>query len=276
MSNIRRELTKILLQKRTYVGWAFLFVIPFLVTIAVRFSNGPRGGGGGPAADTGEQLIRLLKGNGIYMSVVSILVLASFLLPLLASMVGANTVAGEAENHTLRTVLMQPVRRGALLLSKWFVANVYMAIGLVLVLAASLIAGGAFFGLHPMQLLSGGVTLSVSKSLGTIALSYLYILLGMAAVVSLAVMFSTLTDSSLTAIGVALVLVIVMLVLGGFSVFNFIKPYFFTSHFDAWQNLLQRPIVYGPIWKGLAAFAAWIAATTGFAYLNFRRKDVLS
>jgi len=279
MSHLRREFIKILFQKRTYIGWGGLFIVPFLIALAVRFSHaGARGAAG---ADTGAQIMQHLRGNGIYVPIVALLVLSGFLLPLLAALVGSYAVAGEAENHTLRTVLMQPVKRGALLMAKWFIANLYVAIGLLIMGVASLIAGGAFFGLHPMQLLSasgviGGPTVGVGHALGLTALSYLYILLGMAGVVSLAVLFSTLTNSSLTAVGAALVLVIVMLALGGFSVFDFLKPYLITSHFDGWQNLLERPIVYGPIWKGLINFVVWIGGTTGLAYFNFRRKDILS
>ena len=279
MSHLRREFLKTLFQKRTYIGWGGLFIVPFLIALAVRFSHGRQGAAA--AADTGEQIMRHLRGNGIYVPIVALLVLSGFLLPLLASLVGSYTIAGEAENNTLRTVLMQPVKRGAVLMAKWFIANVYIAIGLLIMGVASLIAGGAFFGLHPMQLLAAtgttaGPTVGVGHALGLTALSYLYILVAMAGVVSLAVLFSTLTNSSLTAVGAALVLVIVMLALGGFSVFDFLKPYLITSHFDAWQNLLQRPILYGPIWKGLINFAVWIGGTTGVAYFNFRRKDILS
>jgi hypothetical protein len=33
MSVIRREFVKTLFQKRTYIGWAGLFLVPFLITI---------------------------------------------------------------------------------------------------------------------------------------------------------------------------------------------------------------------------------------------------
>ena len=279
MSHVGREFRKTLLQKRTYIGWGSLFVVPFIIVLAVRFSHA--GTGGGASGDTVEQIMQHLRGNGIYLPIVILVMLPGFLLPLLACLVGSYTIAGEAENHTLRTLLMQPVKRGALLMAKWFIANVYMALGLLIMGVASLIAGGAFFGLHPMQLLLasgtiGGPTVGVGHALALTLLGYLYILVGMAAVVSLAVLFSTLTNSSLTAVGAALVLVIVMLALGGFSVFDFLKPYLITSHFAAWQNLLQRPIVYGPIWNGLINFAIWTSGATGLAYLNFRRKDILS
>ena len=274
MSAIRREFIKTLFQKRTYIGWAGLFLVPFLITIAFRFSSGgPQGGGG--AAGTGEQFFEQIRTNGMYVAVAALTALATFLLPLLSSMSGSYTIAGEAENSTLRTMLMQPIRRGTFLMAKWFVANLYVAIGMLIMGIAAVIAGGAIFGLHPVALFSGQ-TVGVGHALGLTAASYAFVLVGMMAVVSLAVFFSTLTNSSLTAVAGALVLVIIMEALGAFSVFDFLKPYLFTSHFDAWTNLFRSPVVWGPIIKALINFAVWIVGMTGLAYLRFQRKDILS
>jgi ABC-2 type transport system permease protein len=190
-------------------------------------------------------------------------------------MSGSYTVAGEAESGTLRTTLMQPIRRGTFLMSKWFVANVYVAIGMFIMAVAGIIAGGAFFGLHPLALFSGQ-TVGVGHGLGLMALSYLFVLLGMATVVSLAFCFSTLTNSSLTAVAGALVLVIIMEALQAFSVFNFLQPYLFTHYFNEWTNLLRSPIVWGPIVKAIINYVVWIVGLTGLGYLRFRRKDILS
>lgn len=274
MSAIRREFVKTLYQKRTYIGWAGLFLVPFLITLAIRFSSGGlHDGGGGP--DTGEQIFQQIRGNGIGVAMAALFVLSTFFLPLLSSMSGSSTIAGEAENSTLRTMLMQPIRRGTLLMAKWFVANLYIAIGLLIMWVAALIAGGSVFGLHPFSLFSGQ-TIGVGHALGLTAASYLFVLVAMITVVSLAIFFSTLTNSSLTAVAAALVLVIIMLALGAFSVFDFLQPYLFTSHFAAWTNLFRSPIVWGPIIKALINFAVWIVGMTGLAYFRFRRKDILS
>lgn len=271
MGHIRREFIKILFQKRTYFGWVGLFLVPFIITLAMRLSHeGP------PAPEQGGPFfIHLIRLNGMYVAPGALLAMAGFLLPMLASMAGSQTIAGEAEKGTLRTVLMQPVRRGSLLLAKWFVANVYIAIGLVILLAGSLAAGGAFYGLKPMMLLTGQ-TVGIGESLWLTCLAYLFVLAGMAAVVSLGVALSTLTDSGLTAMAAGLVLVIIMLILGSLSVFDFLRPYLFTSHFDAFTNLFARPIDLAPLGKGLANFAVWTVGMTTIAWLIFRRKDILS
>jgi ABC-2 type transport system permease protein len=276
MNHVRREFVKILLQKRTYLGWAGLFVVPFLITIAVYFSPGTRShpgveGGGG------EFYLHFIASNGLYVSLGSLFVLSTFLLPLLAAMSGSQTLAGEADRGTLRTILMQPVRRGAVLSAKWFVAILYIAIGLAILLVGSLAAGGAFFGLEPLILLSLGATaVGVGQALWLILLAYLFALVAMAAAVSLAMVFSSLTDSGLTAVAAAMVTMIIMLVLGSLPSLAFLRPYLFTYHFQDWVNLFRDPIVWTPIRDALITFAVWIVGMTTIAWLVFRRKDIHS
>jgi ABC-2 type transport system permease protein len=271
MSHVSREFLKIFFQKRTYFGWAGLFIVPFLITVAMRLSSeGP------PSPEQGgPQFFDLIRLNGSYVAVASLFALVTFLLPLLAAMSGSQTIAGEAENGTLRSVLMQPVKRGAVLAAKWLVANIYIAIGLVILAVGSLIAGGAIYGLRPMMLLTGQ-SVGVGESLFLVFISYCFVLVAMATVVSLAVFFSTLTNSSLTAVASALVLVIIMLVLGSLNVFDFLRPYLFTSHFDAWTNFFRSPVDWSPLRDAFLNFAVWIAVTLGAAWFRFSRKDILS
>jgi ABC-type transport system involved in multi-copper enzyme maturation permease subunit len=274
MSAIRREFVKTLFQKRTYIGWAGLFVIPFLMMLAFRFaSESPHGQAG--TNDIGAMIFTQIRDNGMYLIVASLMAMVTFFLPLLASMAGSYTVSGEAEKGTLRTMLMQPIRRGALLMAKWLVANIYVAICLLLLGAAALIAGGSVFGLDPVRLFTGQ-EIGVWHAIGLAAGSYLFVFVGMMCVVSLAVLFSTLTDSSLTAVAAALILVIIMEALGAFEVFDFLRPYMFPSRWDAWTNFLSSPVDWDPVIKALMTFAVWIVGTTGLAYWRFRGKDVLS
>jgi len=275
MRHVGREFLKILFQKRTYFGWVGLFLVPFIITVAIRFQSRPTGGGANAQQDPAGFFFNLISSNGLYVAIGALVALSTFLLPLLASMAGSQTVAGEAESGTLRTVLMQPVRRGSILMAKWFVANLYIAIGLIVIAAGSLIAGGAIFGFKPTLLLTGQ-TVSVAHALWLIVLAYLFIWIAMAAVVSLAVALSTLTNSGLTAMALGLVLVIIMIILGNLSVFDFLRPYIFTSHFEAALKFFNNPIDWVPIRNGLINFAVWIVGMTGIAWLILRRKDILS
>jgi len=143
------------------------------------------------------------------------------------------------------------------------------------VLASGVLFGWLFFGLHPMVTLSG-TTLSVAHGLGLTGLVFLYGLAAMSCMVSLALLFSVITDSSLTALIATVVVYIVVQIVIAFSYFAWLKPWVFPNYFLEYVNFFRDPINWTPIVKGLEAFASWSAGLTLLAYLWFRRKDVLS
>jgi ABC-2 type transport system permease protein len=271
MKLLRLEFKKLIHQRRSYVGWVGIAAVPVIMAAALSLSSHkPNAAEGGP-----DVFLALASGNGMYVAIAAIAILTMFLLPLLASMAGSWPIAGEAESATLKTWLFRPVTRGGVLLSKWVVAIVYLAIALGLVAAAAYTAGAIAFGLHAPALLSGG-TVTVAHGLWLTLLAYLFVLAGAICVLSLATLLSTLTNSSLTATIGALVIVIVLNVLGSFSFFDFLKPYVFTSRLEAWQGLFSSPIDWTPITHGLVAFTLTSAVLTIGAWIVFRRRDVLA
>jgi len=269
MRLLRLELTKLFAQRRSYVGWAALLAVPLLMTLALYLNRNNAHHDNGPGG-----MISLAMHNGLLMPIAAITLLSGFLLPLLASMVGSYQLAGEAETGTIKTWLMHSISRGGVIVSKWGVAVIYVAIGLAIVAAGAFVAGALAFGLHAPTLLSGQ-TVSMGHGLWLTLLSYLYVLAGVICVLSLALLFATFTNSSLTAAIAALVVVIVMNILGAFSYFDFLKPYLFTSRVDAWQSLFSQPVEWSPIVKGVLVFAIYTAALLVVAWYKFRRKDIL-
>src|SRR5450759_4361858 len=159
MKLLRGEITKLLFQKRTYVGWVGLLAIPILIVVALDLSSpSSRGGDGGPGG-----LFILASHTGLLVPLAAIGALTTFLLPLLASMAGSFQLAGEAESGTIKTWLVHPVSRGGVLLSKWAVAVLYLLAGLALVAASGYVAGVAVFGAHAPALLSGDAALHVHQ-----------------------------------------------------------------------------------------------------------------
>jgi len=265
-----REWLKLLYQRRSYVIWAGAFAVPFLTALALYLagSDSPEGG-------QGPLFMSMVTGNGMYVALASLSALLPFLLPMAAAMVAGYMIAGEAELGTLRIILLRPVRRGSILLAKWTMAMLYLAVGFGLMLAGGLLFGALFFELNPMVTLSG-TTVGVWHGLGLVLLCCLYGLLAMACIVSLALLFSTLTDSSLTALIATIVIYIVVQVLISFSYFDWLAPWVFPHYFLEYVNFFRDPIYWDPILKGVAVFAVWSAGLTALAYLLFRRKDVLS
>jgi ABC-2 type transport system permease protein len=266
---LRREWIKLLFQRRSYLIWGGAFVIPFLISLAFYLTRNNPDSGGGPV------FIERITSNGMFVALGSLTLLIPFLLPMAAAMVAGYMIAGEAELGTLRMVLLRPTRRGGFLLAKWGMAMVYLAVGFALMLAGGLLFGGVFFGLHPMVTLSGS-TVSVWHGLGLVLLCCLYALAAMACIVSMALFFSTITDSSLTALIATIVIYIVITVLIQFSYFAWLRPWVFPQYLTDYLNFFRDPVYWRPILKGLGIFALWSAVLTFAAYLVFRAKDVLS
>ena len=176
----------------------------------------------------------------MFVTLASLSALIPFLLPMAAAMVAGYMIAGEAELGTLRIVLLRPTRRGAFVLAKWTMAMVYLAVGFAVMIAGGLLFGGIFFGLHPMITLSGS-TVGVWHGLGLILLSCLYALAAMSCIVSMALLFSTLTDSSLTALIATIVIYIVITVLIQFSYFDWLQAVGVPAVPARVHQLLPRP-----------------------------------
>jgi ABC-2 type transport system permease protein len=267
---LRREWIKLLFQRRSYLIWGGAFLIPFLIALAFYLTRNDAGGGGG-----GPMFMERVTSNGMFVTMASLTALIPFLLPMAAAMVAGYMIAGEAELGTLRIVLLRPTRRGAFVMAKWAMAIVYLGVGLGVMLAGGLLFGGIFFGLHPMITLSGS-TVGVWHGFGLIVLSCLYALAAMSCIVSMALLFSTMTDSSLTALIGTIVIYIVITVLIQFSYFDWLRPWVFPQYLMDFTNFFRDPIYWRPVLKGLGVFALWSSVLTFAAYLVFRRKDVLS
>ena len=144
MRLLRREFTKLIAQRRSYVGWGGLLAVPLLMTLAMYLNRNNHHHDNGPGG-----LITLATHNGLLMPVAAITLLSGFLLPLLASMVGSYQLAGEAETGTIKTWLMHSISRGGVIVSKWGIAIIYMVIGLGLVAAGGV--RGRRAGLRPAR-----------------------------------------------------------------------------------------------------------------------------
>jgi len=269
VGSLGREFTKILFQRRTYVGWAGLLAVPVLIVVALDLSNSK------PAPGQGPPFFAQITNNGIFTPLAAIGVLSFFLFPLIAAMAGAFPLAGEAEQGTMKTWMSRPVSRTAILFSKWGVAILYIVVGMLLVGVGGLVAGWLVFGAHPLTTLSG-TTISISAGLGRIVLANLLILAALLCMVSLALFFSTLSNSSLTAAISAMVVFVVLTILNSFSYFDFMKPYTFTSYDMAFINLFRDPIYWQPIRHALLAYGATVAGLLLVSWLIFRRKDILT
>ena len=269
MTLLRLEVVKLRYQKRTWVGLAGLAIVPIVATVALYLSRGSHEGGPADALPLLAAYIR----NGLVIPLLAVVVIGVFLLPLATSMVGANTIAGEAEAGTIKTVLVRPVRRGSLLSAKWAISVGYLAVALTIVFVVGLLSGLIAFGIHPI--VTPVISFTVGHTLWLTFLAYVLQLVSMTAVLSFAIMLSTMTNSSLTAAVGSLVIVLVVELLLQFSYFAFLRPYVFTTYFSSGADLFQQPIPWGTIVRGVFCSVAWSAGFGLVAWRQFGRRDIL-
>ena len=89
-------------------------------------------------------------------------------------------------------------------------------------------------------------------------------------------LFSTFTNSSLTASIITMVIFIVLSILNGFSYFDFMKPYTFTAYSTTFLDLFRDPIYWPPIRNAVLTYAATIGGVTALAWYIFGRRDILT
>jgi ABC-2 type transport system permease protein len=269
MMSLRLELIKILHQKRTYIGWVGLVLVPVIV-IAAGALQKPR-----PPDPGDPPFVTHIGQNSLLVMLTALFALASFLLPIIAAMGGASSVASEAEGGTLKTWLTRPVTRTGVLLAKWAMAVLYALAGATLVAAVSLVAGVIAFGLHPLVTLSG-TTITAPHALALIAVAYLLVVAGAVCSLTIALFISTLTNSSLTAATVAIAVFTVLTILNAFTVFDFMKPYTYSTYRLAFVNLFRYPIYWHPIQQALVNYGVTVGVMLLASWAVFSRRDVLT
>src|SRR6266496_2711119 len=84
-----------------------------------------------------------------------IVLIQPFFLPLGTSILSGEAVASEAAGGTLRYLVVRPVGRVRLIVSKYLAVMAQVAAAIVWVMAVGLVAGAIAFGYGPLPTLSG-------------------------------------------------------------------------------------------------------------------------
>ncbi len=272
------ELRKQAFRLRTYIGVAMVVALPVIITIAVKYR--PAHGGSGNE----EGLIRLATFSGLNMPLAALEFMSGFFLVVVVSLFAGETIAGEANWGTLRYLLLRPVGRSKLLITKLGVAAVLSLVATILISVVALVAGIAFFGWHPLTTsgyISGSSHLSLtsmpqSTALWRLLLATLYVAWGMAAFISFAFMLSAMTDSAFGAVAGGVALGVVSQILDGVISSGWYRYGFPTHYLDAWHHLFFQPTVTADMVRGVLVQVGYAAVFLSVGWWYFKRKDVLS
>src|SRR3989442_4921040 len=130
----RVELGKAFRRWRTWTLAAVLAGVPALIVIGLLTSRQP--------AHEGPPFFALISKSGLFTPLTSLAVLQPFFLPLTASLLSGDAIAGEASAGTLRYLLARPVGTRRLIAHKYLAAMTLVALAVLWVVAVGTIAGG--------------------------------------------------------------------------------------------------------------------------------------
>ncbi|MEA2520639.1 MAG: type transport system permease protein, partial [Actinomycetota bacterium] len=144
------ELAKTLRRGRTWLLALILAGVPVIIVVSLRL-NPPTAG----SATSSTPFLFPITVSGYFAALSGLSVIQPYLLPLAAGMLVGDTIAGEAQAGTLRSLLVRPVSRTRLVLAKYAAAMTFIGVLVTITLVVGVVAGGAAFGLGSMPTLSG-------------------------------------------------------------------------------------------------------------------------
>jgi ABC-2 type transport system permease protein len=264
------ELIRQAKRRRTLVALLLSVVIPLVIVGALKVNQGS-------ASDSGGQtnFVDIASRSGLNAAFFVLVASSQFLLVVLVALFAGDSIASEASWGSLRYLLTRPIPRMRLLRVKLSVAVLFGLIAAVLIPAIALIAGTLAFGWKPVTTPFGG-GFGPGSGLLRLAGVDLYVMAMLGCVVSLAFLFSTMTDAPLAAVGGATILIVISQVLDQVTALGAVRDALPTHYWFDWTGLLQSPPSTGPLTTGLLTAVPWTAAPLLLAFWNFRRKDILS
>lgn len=265
---IRVELRKQTFRLRTYIALGLMVVIPAVITVVIKLHPGRPGSGE-------RDFFVIATHSGINIPLAALTAISGFFLVIVVSLFAGETVSGEAAWGTLRYLLIRPVPRSRVLLAKLVVASLLSLVATVIISVASLAAGVAAFGWHPVLTLSLS-TVAQGPAVLRLLLATLYVAWSMAAFVCFALLMSTLTDSAFGAVAAGVGLGVVSQILNGVTPLGMVRYGLPTHYLFAWHGLFAFPVTTSDMVRGCLVQLGYAAFFLAFAWWWFRHKDVIS
>jgi ABC-2 type transport system permease protein len=257
---------------RTYVAYAFVALIPIILTIAIKANPPDANGDGGFLLFLGSQ-------SGLLIPAVALRFTGEFLLVIVVALFAGEAISGEASWGNLRYMLMRPVARGRLFVAKFLVAVLYAWAAVALVVIVGLIAGGIGFGWGPIDYQFGfffNVSLSTTDVLLRLGLATLYVSWVLMSVISFSFLVGCITDSPGGSVLAGVGLWMVWLILDQIESLGAIREWFPTHHSGDWVWIFTRDYFSSNMLRCALLVLGYVVLFTGTAWWWFRRKDILS
>jgi ABC-2 type transport system permease protein len=271
------ELVKTFLKKRTYIGFLVVLVVVPLFVVAMKIE------GGRFLHMTTRSLQQdfLFVGNLFNGWFVAFYMMNSLWIhiPFLISFVAGDQLAGEATAGTYRLILIRPVSRARIFISKYYTTTIYTVsfVGFLGILSVGLAL--LLLGHGDMIILSRGILILPAGDVAwRFIVGYALAAWAMLTIASLAFLFSSFVENAIgpiiATIGVNVVFLMITVIPA--ELFQTIRPYLYTTYMDIWQRVFDDPVPWGRVGTSAAILGGYSLGYALIAWLIFRRKDILS
>jgi len=271
----RVEFIRQLRRRRTAVAFLLMLLLPLIVVTAIKFGSAEDSSDAGGFAQGGLNLIDLATSGAMNFTVVMIFFASGFLLTTVFALFAGDTVASEASWASLRYLLAAPVPRRRLLAVKLSVAMTLNLLALMALMLISYGLGLLAFGNGSLVSPVGG-TFQGTQAIWRLLVIAGYVYLTLLFVSGIAFFMSVRTDVPLGAVGTAVMLVIVLIILDAITALGDLRNWLPGHYSQAWTDALGPQIIWDTMAKGAAFTIVPFIFLVTAAMLKFDRKDVMS
>ena len=264
------ELRKMLRSRRTWVTIGVIDLLPSLVAVLLAITDlGPRPG-------TGPAFLSAVLADGALYPLAAIAIILPLFLPAAVAITAGETIAGEAQQGTLRYVLIRPVGRTRLLVAKLVSVMGFVLVTLLVVAVTAYVLGVVLLGNQSSTVTTtfSGTSLTTSQLIERTGLALAYALLSMLGVAAVALFLSTAVRSPLAAAMGTLALLIGSSLLLTLDAADGLRPYLVTRYWLSFVDLFRDPILWHDVVHGVILQAGYVVVFLGAAWANFVTKDI--
>ena len=221
-----------------------------------------------------------INGNMLTSNFITYLILQFLIvqMPLLVTLVSGDIISGEAQTGSLRYLLLRPQTRTQIYFAKWIISMFYTLLLLIWLGILALVVSKFIFPNGDLSAaFSDGVHITRAadcnfKFLEAFGIAFL----ALGLITSFAMMLSAFAENSISPIIIVMSTVIIFTVIGTFElpVFEFLKPFMFTTHMIVWRDLFENPVPASEIITSCMVMFAHIILFFSIGLFHFNKKDI--
>jgi ABC-2 type transport system permease protein len=270
------ELYKISTKPRSFIGFGAITAIILIIEFALYIDG-----------KTYLQFITnaleqsfVIDGNILNGNLVCFIILQTLIvqMPLLVALVTGDLISGEAASGTIRLLLTKPVSRSQILGAKYVAGSMYTFLLLLWLGILALGIGRLLFGHGDLMVLKTDelVILRDGDILWRFLGAFLIAFLSLSVIATFSLMLSCFTDNSIGPIITSMAVIILFTIIGTIEVplFDYIKPFLFTTHMIIWRNLFDNPLPIHQIVQSLFVLVIHVIVFLSIAFYHFTKKDI--